>query len=223
MFLRILSQGGVFAVNPDNAISNRLIYLDDTRTSKKAKRSDFGEGGAHTHLGEVNTSFKGSKSWDDVFGNDLQNKIFGCGGSDIIDGQGGNDKIFGQNGDDLLGGFEGNDLLRGEKGNDFLDGGSGRDRLNGGLGDDWLVGGTGKDILIGGNGRDAFYLVGGDGFDKIKDFTRDEDEIHFANESIRLSFINNKGSAMVYQGDDLVAQIMNARGNSFEFDGKILA
>ncbi|MEH6497086.1 MAG: VCBS domain-containing protein [Pseudomonas marincola] len=89
----------------------------------------------------------GSQVVDDIWANNLANKIDGAGGSDFIDGFGGNDTLIG---------------------------GHGHDRLYGGSGDDVLIGGTGDDFM---DAIDSFFdndtyvfLAGDNGRDTIADY-----------------------------------------------------
>ena len=86
-------------------------------------------------------------------------------GNDVILGLGGGDQAFGGGGDDSIDGGGNSDWVEGEAGNDTL---------LGGLGDDWLTGGAGADV---------FAFRAGDGADRIVDFTRGTDRLHFLNET----------------------------------------
>lgn len=105
-------------------------------------------------------------------GNDI---IFGNGINNLIWGLSGNDWLLGGNGNDKLYGGYGADNLRGDDGNDSLYGGSANDNLRGGSGDDWLLGGNADDVLYGDNGDDNLrggdnndLLYGGNGNDDVR-------------------------------------------------------
>ncbi|MBI1418535.1 MAG: hypothetical protein GC146_15065 [Limimaricola sp.] len=95
-------------------------------------------------------------------GNDV---LFGGMDNDVLYGGDDNDTLYGGVGNDWLSGDAGNDTLYGEDGNDTLFGGTGNDILDGGTGDDTLDGGAGTDTLLGGAGSDILY--GGDGADSL--------------------------------------------------------
>ena len=120
------------------------------------------------------------------YGNSLDNVLRGSEGDDSLYGDGGNDKLYGDEGNDWLLGGEGDDSLLGGEGDDRLGGEWGDDRLFGGEGDDSLWGGEGNDRLYGGEGNDSlsggygddyFVFYGKNGFDIIKDFTDQEEDI----------------------------------------------
>lgn len=100
-----------------------------------------------------------------VYGNVLDNRLYGAAGDDTIFADGGNDFVKGGAGNDYLGGEAGNDTVVGGAGNDYLFGDEGNDWVIGGTGDDYLQGYTGNDILDGGIGGD--FLAGGPGADKL--------------------------------------------------------
>jgi large repetitive protein len=96
---------------------------------------------------------------NEIFGNGGNDSIYGLGGDDHLIGGMGDDRMFGGSGDDEMLGSTGDDLLEGEGGNDGLSGNEGRDRLRGGPGNDGLSGGEQADDLDGDAGNDT--LVGG--------------------------------------------------------------
>lgn len=85
----------------------------------------------------------GTRSADDLFGND---------GEDAIRGRAGNDRLFGGAGDDVI---------RGGRGADILQGGSGDDVLFGGKGRDIFVVQDFDQIADFQSGRDKVVLIGG--------------------------------------------------------------
>ena len=105
---------------------------------------------------------------------------------------------------------------------DGLSGGSGNDVLQGGSGDDFLWGGTGIDKLYGGDGSDSFVLSEGAGFDRIMDFTDDQDRIQFGAGVQDLVVRNQHGDALIYQGKDLMALVKGAAGD-LQIKGDFLA
>ena len=196
----------------------KFIADDEKNILKNSKENFF----VFVNLLGGNDIYKGSSfDVESVFGGDGNDKLNGKGGNDILDGGEGNDKLTGGNGLDLLGGFTGNDRLNGNNGDDFLDGGAGKDKLRGGDGDDWLVGGEGIDKVNGGGGNDVFYLVEGEGFDIIQDFTKGEDEIQFEIANFGVSVENNSGDAWIFQGDDLLAKVLGA-GDTLEIGSGII-
>ncbi|MEO1198996.1 MAG: CAP domain-containing protein [Pseudomonadota bacterium] len=146
-------------------------------------------------LGVANLDLSGRQTSDRLFGNSGNNDIDGDRGGDRIFGRDGRDELSGQRGNDILSGGDGRDSLSGGDGRDELDGGAGRDdleggkdndrlvggdgddRLEGGSGGDRLEGGAGADVLIGGGGSDWFRFKEDGGFDRIRDFRPNEDQI----------------------------------------------
>ncbi|HYG47844.1 MAG TPA: calcium-binding protein [Allosphingosinicella sp.] len=82
-------------------------------------------------------------------GNDLNNWIYGAGGSDTLDGG------------------DGHDTLSGNGGDDSLTGGAGHDTLNGGTGADTMAGNDGNDAYIVDNAGDVVTEVSGEGVDIV--------------------------------------------------------
>lgn len=118
---------------------------------------------------------------DDIYGNQVANRIeagdghdivFGDAGADTVLGGGGNDHLYGQSpvggtdGADSISGEGGSDYIQGNAGNDTLDGGDGSDRVNGGNNDDIIVGGVGNDTINGNIGADT--IGGGEGNDSLR-------------------------------------------------------
>jgi len=87
--------------------------------------------------------------------------VSGGASDDIIEVYGDNMSVDGGTGDDLL------DASRTY--GSILDGGSGDDYLYGGYGDDILIGGIGDDVLDGYQGADSYWILEGDGIDRIED------------------------------------------------------
>jgi hypothetical protein len=69
------------------------------------------------------------------------------------------ENVFGGNGNDLIYGTAAGNRFDGDAGNDFLFGFGGNDTLQGSFGDDDLIGGAGKDTLIGDSGVDRFHYT----------------------------------------------------------------
>lgn len=126
---------------------------------------------------------------------------FGYEGNDTLTGHDRvNDYLYGGQDDDHLSGFGADDYLFGQYGNDTLFGGAGNDMLFGGDGDDVLEGGLGENHLEGSEGADRFILGGG-GFDIIRDFNTDDGDVLVLNGEV-LSFedILRLGEAVDFQG-----------------------
>ena len=145
-------------------------------------------------LGASRSNGTGNNSANKITGNRNRNSLYGKGGNDTIIGEGGNDKLYGGNGNDKLYGGNGNDLL---------------------------FGGTGKDRLTGGKGKDIFRISRGAGYDIINDFSDGEDRIHFTSGTSRLKIVSKAGDALIYDGDDLLAKVMEAAG-VIQKDGQYL-
>lgn len=118
---------------------------------------------------------------DEIYGNEVANRlesgdghdiVMGYEGSDTIIGGGGNDHLYGRasiggdDGADSISGGDGSDYIQGNAGNDSLDGGFGSDRINGGNNDDHMLGGVGNDTMNGNVGADTIF--GGDGNDSLR-------------------------------------------------------
>ena len=98
-------------------------------------------------------------------------------------------------------------------------GGRGNDIIAGKNGDDILIGGIGFDTLYGGGGDDIFKLTEGDGYDRIRDFTKGEDRINIRGFE-DIGIVGNGNHSNIYNGDDLLAIVFNetdisAPGNGF--------
>lgn len=72
------------------------------------------------------------------------------------------DSLIGQELNDTLYGFAGNDFLNGKGGDDIIDGGTDRDTLMGEVGNDILIDGDGGDSITGGAGADQFWIYNWD-------------------------------------------------------------
>lgn len=134
----------------------------------------------------VGNSLWGNAGHDTLWGRDGNDAIrggagndsaYGGNGADRILGEAGNDVLYGDGGRDTLSGGNDLDRLFGGADNDRLDGGSGNDTLDGGSGNDSLVGGGGDDTLTGGAGADRFVFGRGAGWDVVRDFQDNLDEI----------------------------------------------
>jgi Ca2+-binding RTX toxin-like protein len=108
----------------------------------------FGQAGSDS-LNSIE-NIVGSAYYDDLYGDETANVIYGMGGIDYL---------FGRLGDDTLFGGDDTDLLVGDLGNDHLDGGRGGDSIYGGDGVDFLDGGAGGDYLNGGEKADVFVYT----------------------------------------------------------------
>jgi len=174
---------------------------------------------------------------DMLRGSAVNNRLNGLGGSDRLAGLGGNDRLIGGAGNDTLLGGTGNDNLFGGVGNDNIQGNpgddrvvgnAGRDRLAGQGGDDILLGGADRDVLRGGSGNDQIsgdrgndlIITGpgsdqiiirrGDGFDRVRDFTINEDKIDLNGISYGQLSINRQGSDVrISLGDERLLLLKN--------------
>ena len=150
-------------------------------------------------------------------------ELIGGLGNDKLNGDGQTVEMDGGSGDDTLIGNGKFGFIQGGLGDDTLftngkfvdmDGGSGNDFIIGGRGDDRIKGGTGIDMITGGEGKDVFALTKGDGYDTIIDFNKGEDKIIMYWEIIDddLLITNVGRDAHIYNGDDLLAVVLNAAG-----------
>ena len=103
----------------------------------------------------------------------------------------------------------GRDLFLGRKLDDTVFGEAGNDYINGRDGDDSLHGGEGNDTLLGGAGADKFYLSGGDGQDRIKDFDVEDmliltDYLDDGDTLADAAMLNGDGDLMLSNGADQV-------------------
>jgi serralysin len=118
---------------------------------------------------------------DELYGNEVGNRldaggghdiVWGDAGADTIIGGGGNDHLYGQSPSggtdsaDSISGDDGSDYLQGNAGGDTLDGGNGSDRINGGGADDVIFGSAGNDTVNGNLGADT--ISGDDGNDSLR-------------------------------------------------------
>jgi Ca2+-binding RTX toxin-like protein len=102
-----------------------------------------------------------------LFGNKLNNVIYGHIGADLLSGRQGHDLLEGANGKDTLLGGDGDDRLFGGDSDDELDGGAGNDRLQGDLGTNKLTGGAGNDIYVLSGGTDTIIELKDEGIDEV--------------------------------------------------------
>ncbi|MEO1688608.1 MAG: hypothetical protein AAFU61_11945, partial [Pseudomonadota bacterium] len=119
----------------------------------------------------------------------------------IFRGTGKGEKRSGKATDDVLLGRGGKDVLNGRGGDERIEGGKGADRLNGGNGNDVIEGGRGRDVLTGGKGRDDFLFGPRDGFDRIRDFEANRDDLIFTGGVKRFKDLEFK-----QRGDDLLIE-----------------
>jgi len=154
---------------------------------------------------------------DRLLGGGDNDLLKGISGNDRLIAGAGNDRLLGGGGDDLLKGIGGSDRLVGGAGNDRLLGGSGNDRLTGGGGNDRLVGNSGNNTLIGNAGRDRFILGQPGSFNRVKDFSAEQnDKLVLIG---RLSFgditLSQQGAnTVIFQGDTRIALIEGVAASS---------
>ena len=144
-------------------------------------------------------------------GNNLDNTMFGGGGSDVLYGRDGNDYISGGAGNDTISGGKGNDTIYGGDGNDVLYGNDGADTIYGGAGNDTLDAGSGNnETLVGGAGNDT-YLVNDAGFASSGKM------IELANEGTDTVITSVTGLTLANNIENLIltgSSSLNANGNS---------
>ena len=126
----------------------------------------FGSGNNTIDL--ANTDKQNTKEGRDILSS-IEN-VKGGDGNDLIYGDSVNNYLYGEAGKDRLYGVDGNDILYGGSGNDRLFGEVGKDILFGGAGNDVLRAGVGKDQFTGGAGKDIFCIGTGAGRDLITDY-----------------------------------------------------
>ena len=117
-----------------------------------------------------------------LYGNPLDNHLWGGIGGDEIHGDDGDDTLVGYDGNDLLYGEDGSNTLLGNNGNDTLYGSTSSDSLYGDADNDTLIGDGGIDYLTGGTGQDTFvYFAVSDSIvhlqDQIFDFETGIDKL----------------------------------------------
>jgi|GEM_PF-881395 len=127
-----------------------------------------------------NDTLLGGSGNDTLVGGGGNDRALGAGGRDRLLGGLGNDTLNGGGDADRLSGANGRDRLNGQVGNDVLRGGGDRDVLSGGSGNDRLSGDLGNDIIITGSGSDQIIIRQGQGTDRVRDFTDNEDKIALA-------------------------------------------
>ena len=151
-----------------------------------------------------NLAFREDTVIDDIIGgggSTVPNEIFGTDRSDNIEGTAGDDIIFGGQRRDQLSGNSGNDQLFGE---------AGRDILRGGEGDDLLNGGASENNLFGSSGTDTF-VIDPTGDSRIRDFMVTEDLLGLTGGLTfgQLTITKRGQNALIFNGDDILARVMN--------------
>ena len=122
-------------------------------------------------------------------------------GADSVEGGDGDDFIVTGSGADYVDGGRGDDFIEGKAGFDFILGGEGHDTIDGGHRHDTIDGGAGQDVMTGGTHKDEFHFNDFDaGFDRITDFERRHDSLHFSGqvdgfEDIVLTSYDDGGTA----------------------------
>jgi len=165
----------------------RALGGDDAVLGGSGNDRLFGNGGNDRLVGgEGNDRAVGGTGRDRLFGNTGNDTLLGggdndhllgAGGRDRLLGHGGNDKLVGGSDNDRLLGGTGRDRLDGKGSDDLLKGGGDRDFLDGGRGNDRLFGDAGNDVIITGAGSDRIFVRQGQGFDRVRDFSDNEDKI----------------------------------------------
>lgn len=102
---------------------------------------------------------------DTLYGDGMDNTMYGNLGSDQLSGNDGNDVLYGDNVGNTHTTNDGHNTLDGGAGSDTLYAGDSGDTLIGGAGNDTLYGAAGADILVGGTGDDTLDGGGGGGID----------------------------------------------------------
>ena len=129
-------------------------------------------------------------------------------------------RVIGSESSDLIREGAGDDTLIGYRGRDTLDGGAGNDLIRGGRGIDMVSGGEGTDKVYGGMGDDMFFVNAGDGFDRIMDYGRGDDQVLINTvdlADVSLKTAGKKGnSTKVYIGDDHAATLKGIRMDTLE-------
>ena len=143
-------------------------------------------------------TFNGTSGSDNSFptigtGN-VDDVLFGNGGSDKLQGYGGADSIFGGAGDDSLYGNNAPGVAEADLG-DFLYGESGDDALFGGDGDDYADPGSGTNSVSGGAGVDTVAYIG-------------------SSQAVTVSLVSGTANAGSYATDTL-SGVENVAGTNF--------
>ncbi len=160
-------------------------------------------------------------------GTELNELLWGYGGSDTLRGGGGEDTLNGNVGDDSIFGGEDGDSIHGGKGEDFIGGNAGEDTLFGDFGDDEVHGGKNNDLIYGGDGNDTIFgdkgddhLYGGagrdefvfaleSGVDVIHDFRQGEDMLYFSS----TLFATKLEALEAYNSSDIAGHFHFSGGN----------
>jgi Ca2+-binding RTX toxin-like protein len=180
------TDGGIDTVNTAAIGTDTVINLRNGRTSSidgvtvttngnSLENAVTGDGNDEIYGNGLENVLWGMRGNDKLFGFDGRDILRGGSGRDLLNGGTGNDKLLGEQGNDRLIGDAGRDALLGGKGNDYLDGGDDADNLQGYTGNDELYGGNGRDRMDGGadndklvGGADRDIMDGGDGRDSLK-------------------------------------------------------
>lgn len=160
--MTICDQGGIDLINLSNSITNSRVELNSGTFSDVNGLI----GNLAIAEGTFIENFVSGSGNDVIYGNGVDNYIWGASGNDWLLGGAGHDRLYGGNGVDNLRGDGGNDTLYGENANDNIRGGTGNDWLLGGVGNDALYGDNDTDFLRGGSGDDILY--GGNGNDDLR-------------------------------------------------------
>ncbi|MGR3375002.1 MAG: M10 family metallopeptidase C-terminal domain-containing protein [Pseudooceanicola nanhaiensis] len=139
---------------------------------------------------------------DQLTGNGLDNLLIGGTGEDTMVGGNGNDTLLGGDDRDVLRGINGLDG-NGVANTDRLDGEGGDDVIYGSDGNDTLIGRDGNDILTGNAGNDV--INGGAGVDRAT--------YVYATGAVSVDL--GAGTAAGADGNDILAQVENVDGSSF--------
>jgi len=180
-----------------------------------------------------------SASGERIYGNFLDNYVYGGGGGDIFVGDAGSDeyhgdsealdtvdysnstkgvkanllKGFGSGGDAAGDTYNFIDNLVGSDFDDHLYGDNAANMLDGGFGDDYLAGYDGEDTLIGGDGDDT--LLGGEGDDVLQGGKGRDTASYADTKGVDIDLAARSSPEKGYKGDTF-SSIENLIGSRYE-------
>ena len=183
-------------------------YIQNNAAFPSTLIGDFGAD--IIHGGPLGDHIYGFRLFMNDGGSDGYNQLFGWNGDDVMYGSGNRDYINGGLNDDELHGGPGDDVLDGVFDNDILYGGSGWDVVLGRDGNDTLYvsggqgdGGAGNDTIYGGGWLATNRLHGGSGDDTI--YGGENDDLIFGDEGSDFLY-GEEGNDEIYgmEGDDWI-------------------